>query len=45
MQLNAETTSEDGIARDEARINRVVWASRVIVSGLTAGVVAFFVLT
>ena len=24
MQLNAETTSEDGIARDEARINRVV---------------------
>ena len=45
MQPNAETTSEDGIARDEARINRVVWASRVIVSGLTAGVVAFFVLT
>jgi diguanylate cyclase (GGDEF)-like protein len=45
MQLNAETTSEDGIARDEARINRVVWASRVIFSGLTAGVVVFFVLT
>jgi diguanylate cyclase (GGDEF)-like protein len=45
MQLNAETTSEDGIALDEARINRVVWASRAIVSGLTAGVVAFFVLT
>jgi diguanylate cyclase (GGDEF)-like protein len=45
MQLNAETTSEDGIARDEARINRVVWASRVIASVLTAGVVAFIVLT
>lgn len=45
MQFNAETTSEDGIARDEARINRAVWASRVMASVLTAGVVAFFVLT
>jgi diguanylate cyclase (GGDEF)-like protein len=45
MQLNAETRLEDGIARDEARINRVVWASLFIVSGLTAGVLAFFVLT
>jgi diguanylate cyclase (GGDEF)-like protein len=45
MQPNAETTSEDGIARDEVRINRVVWASRVIASVLTAGVVAFIVLT
>ncbi len=45
MQPDVETTSEDSIARDEARINRAVWASRFIVSGLTAGVVAFFVLT
>jgi len=45
MQPNVETTSEDSVARDEARINRAVWASRFIVSGLTAGVVAFLVLT
>jgi diguanylate cyclase (GGDEF)-like protein len=45
VQPDVETTSEDSIARDEARINRAVWASRFIVSGLTAGVVAFFVLT
>jgi len=45
MQPNVETTSEDSVARDEARINRAVWASRLITSGLTAGVVAFFVLT
>jgi len=45
MQPNVETTSEDSMARDEARISRAVWASRFIVSGLTAGVVAFLVLT
>jgi len=45
MQPNVETTSEDSMARDEARINRAVWASRFMVSGLAAGVVAFFVLT
>jgi diguanylate cyclase (GGDEF)-like protein len=45
MQANAETTLEDGIAQDETRINRVVWASRIIASVLTAAVVAFIVLT
>ncbi len=45
MQANAETTSEDGIIRDEARINRVVWASRIVASVLTAAVVTFIVLT
>jgi diguanylate cyclase (GGDEF)-like protein len=45
MHANGETTAEDSIAQDEARINRAVWASRVIASVLTAGVVAFFILT
>jgi diguanylate cyclase (GGDEF)-like protein len=45
MQQNADTTLEDGIARDEARIGRVVWASRIIAFVLTAVVVGFFVLT
>lgn len=45
MQANAETTSEDGIVQDEARISRVVWASRIIASALTAAVVTFIVLT
>jgi len=45
MQPNDETTPEDGIAEDEARINRVVWASRIIASVLTAVAVAFVVLT
>ncbi len=45
MQGNLETTLEDGIAQDEARISRVVWVSRGIASVLTAAVVAFFVLT
>jgi diguanylate cyclase (GGDEF)-like protein len=31
--------------RDEASVNRVVWASRFVALVLTAGVVAFFVLT
>jgi diguanylate cyclase (GGDEF)-like protein len=45
MHASGETTAEDSIARDEARINRAVWASRIIASVLTAGVVAFFILT
>lgn len=45
MQSDAENISENGVTRDEARINRAVWASRVLASVLTAGVVAFFVLT
>src|SRR3972149_2414910 len=45
MQPNGGVTPEDGIAQDEARINRAVWISRVIVSVLTAGVVAFLILT
>jgi diguanylate cyclase (GGDEF)-like protein len=45
MHASGETTAEDSVAQDEARINRAVWASRVIASMLTAGVVAFIVLT
>jgi len=45
MQPNGGITPEDGIAEDEARINRSVWISRVIASALTAGVVVFLVLT
>lgn len=45
MQRNADTTLEDDIARDEARISRVVWVSRVIAFVLTSAVVAFVVLT
>jgi diguanylate cyclase (GGDEF)-like protein len=45
MQLRADSTTEDSIARDEARINRAVWVSRVIAAVLTAGVVGFIVLT
>lgn len=45
MQANVETAAEDLRARDEARINRVVWGSRFIASALTGAVVAFFVLT
>jgi two-component system cell cycle response regulator len=45
MQANTETAAEDFRARDEARINRVVWGSRLIASALTGAVVAFFVLT
>ena len=44
MQANAERISEDSMAQDEARINRVVWGSRFIAAGLAAVVVAFFVL-
>ncbi len=45
MLPNEEIGSEDGVARDEAGINRVVWANRGITSVLTAGVVAFIVVT
>lgn len=45
MQADSGSTLEDGVARDEARINRAVWVSRVIAVVLTAGVVAFIVLT
>lgn len=45
MQANTETAAVDSRARDEARINRVVWGSRFIASALTGAVVAFFVLT
>jgi two-component system cell cycle response regulator len=45
MEAKAKTAAEDLRARDEARINRAVWASRFMASALTAAVVAFFVLT
>lgn len=44
MQPNGRITIEDGVAQDEARITRAVWACRIIVTVLTAGVVVFFVL-
>ncbi|MEE8347598.1 MAG: GGDEF domain-containing protein [Dehalococcoidia bacterium] len=44
MQANAERISDGSVAQDEVRINRLVWGSRFIAAGLTAGVVAFFVL-
>jgi len=37
--------AENALAAEEARINRVVWASRCVAFALTAGVVAFIVLT
>lgn len=40
MQPDTEPTSEEAPARDGERINRVVWASRVIAAVLTGGVVA-----
>lgn len=39
------STPQDVPAADEARINRVVWASRVLAIAMTAAVVAFFVHT
>ncbi len=38
-------TSEDELAQEEARVNGVVWVSRIIAVSLTAAVVAFFVAT
>jgi diguanylate cyclase (GGDEF)-like protein len=42
MQSASTIISEETLASDEARINRFVWASRVIAFVLTAAVVAFF---
>jgi len=45
MQANTEDASGDSLARGEQTINRAVWISRFIALALTAGVVAFFVIT
>ncbi len=42
---STEITSEETLARDEGRINRVVWASRFIAFTLTVVAVAIFLLT
>lgn len=39
------TAPQNALAGEEARINRLVWASRVVLLALTAGVVSFFLLT
>jgi diguanylate cyclase (GGDEF)-like protein len=45
MQRNTDVTAGESLARDEETINRAVWISRFIALALTAGVVAFFVIT
>jgi len=45
MLRNMDDTSGESLARDEETINRAVWISRFIALTLTAGVVAFFVVT
>ncbi len=45
MQRKTDVTSGESLARNEEAINRVVWISRLIALVLTAGVVAFFVIT
>jgi diguanylate cyclase (GGDEF)-like protein len=45
MQQKTDTTLEDSIAEDEARISSVVWASRGVAFLLTTVVVGFLLLT
>ena len=45
MQRNTDVTAGESLARDEETINRAVWISRFLALALTAGVVAFFVIT
>jgi len=45
MPRNSDVASGESLARGEETVNRAVWISRFIALFLTAGVVAFFVIT
>jgi len=45
MQQNTDVAAGESLARDEEAINRAVWIGRFIALALTAGVVAYFVIT
>ena len=45
MQRNTDVASGESLARDEETINRAVWIGRFIGLALTAGVVAFLLIT
>jgi len=45
MQRNSDVASGESLARDEETINRAVWIGRFIGLALTAGVVAFLLIT
>ena len=45
MQRKTDVASGESLARDEETVNHAVWISRFIALALTAGAVAFFVIT